>query len=185
MYCDKLMKIIQVDQSSVYEIDKILIKKLDFFIKKKTTLREREKLNPLRFSIEMAIKQKTALMVYILGTEVGLFKSRMYYKCTCGEHFEIKNPKEVECCPTCYIEVAPNIDRSRIFLYFKLCEIPSNCDWNREELLYPLDFLEANQKENFTVADLDRFTEKGRYDSVIGLKDYREEIMDNYLAGEE
>ena len=184
MYCDKLINIVQDEKSAYYHIDNFVIKKLDKFIKEKTTLWEKRNLNPMKFSIEMSVQQDTALMVFILGIKTGLFKSRIYYNCICDEHFEISSPEEQLNCPLCERSITPSLDRGRVYLYFKLLENPVSCSWDQEQSLYPLDFLEEGYAENFTMADLDKITEEGEYDNLIGLRTNRESEMQEYLQGD-
>lgn len=184
MYCNKLINIVQDEKSQDYVIDMNLVEKLDKFIKEKTTLKEREKLNPVRFSIEMSVSQESSLMIFILGIKTGLFKPRNYYSCSCEEHFEIENIKVSTQCPSCNKNINPSIDRNRIFLYFKLTESPRRCEWEINKPIYPLDFLEEVYKENFTVADLDNITKRGEYDSLIGLRGNHENDMLEFLKEE-
>lgn len=183
MYCDKLTNIVQSKESEKYFIEEPTIKKLDIFIKRKTTIREREKINPMKFSVKMNVEQETALMVFIIGTQLNLFKARKYYSCQCGEHFEFENTSQPVYCLNCEEVVSFYDDRNRISLYFSLLEIPAACCWDHKEDIYPLDYLES-YNENFTLADLDEISEEGEYDNLIGLKTNRESIMQEYLQGD-
>ena len=97
MYCDKLKSIVREDRVDP-DVNEIVIQKLDKFIKEKTTIRERRKLNPYRFSIEMQISQKIAIKAFIKGAKCELFSPRFYYSCSCGDQFEVSNlNSEIQC----------------------------------------------------------------------------------------
>lgn len=179
MYCNKLMDIVQSEESEEYYIDKSTIKKLDIFIRKKTTQRERYKLNPMKFSAIMGIEQDTALMLFIIGIKVELFKIRKYYSCSCGEHFEIENISQPIYCYNCEKEIFISSDRDRIHLYFILVESPTLCSWNHQEKKYPLDYLE--EYKNFTLADLDESLGEDAGNAIIGLSNMRENKMNEFL----
>lgn len=179
MYCDKLIDIVQLKESSKYNISRLVIHNLDKFIKEKTTLREREKLNPYKFSIEMNISQETAMMTFVYGVKCSLFFPRFYYNCYCGEQFEVVDiNEEVQC--TCEKRVTPNKFRDRIYVYFRLLESPTICEWEKQKSLYPLDFMEevGYDAENFTLADLEHLAGSTCANDLIS---FRNDMFERFL----
>ncbi len=188
MYCDKLTSIVQQFNEDVIAVDEIVIKKLDIFIKERTTVRERRKLNPYKFSIEMNISQEISLRAFILGAKCRLFNPIFYYMCECGDQFEVININVKRQC-TCRKEIIPDTDKSRLYLYFKLLEDPIPCPWEEDKDIYPLDLLkgEGYGTENFTLADVDRLVGT-RYTTdliSISIKDAREEYYKQFIEGED
>ncbi|AQX56627.1 hypothetical protein [Priestia flexa] len=186
MYCDKLINIAQHSDSAKYNIDYEVIQKLDSFIKEKTTFRERENLNPVKFSIEMKIKQEISLMSFVLGTHCKLFKMRAYFNCSyCDEHLEIFDVNDkFEC--TCGKMITPSEHRDKLFLYFKLLETPAVCSWEENTPTYQLDFFEKvnDGKGNFTLADLDNVAGKRYSNDLISLRNRRDKNLKSYIKGE-
>lgn len=186
MYCNKLINIVHLAKDDIFDINEIVIKKLDIFIKEKTTIKERQKLNPYKFSIEMKITQEIALKTFITGAKNKLFDPLFYYSCDCGDQFEVLDVnKEKEC--TCGKNIIPKNERSRLYIYFKLLEQPTPCAWEEEKDTYPLDFLESEGfgTENFTLADVDRIVGSTLTKDLISIKQEREENYKNFLKGED
>jgi DNA-directed RNA polymerase subunit RPC12/RpoP len=182
MYCDKLVNIVQHTDSSKYMIDRDIIIKLDKFIKQKTTKRERTKLNPLKFSIEMKVNQETSLMSFVIGSKIYLFQTRAYYDCYCGDHFELFHlNKEYEC--TCGKKIIPLEVKNRIYLYFDLLEEPENCPWDVSQPESQLDFLKEGDLNfgNFTMAALDEIAGSGASENLISLEQKRTEMLKDFI----
>lgn len=186
MYCDKLISTVQQPNSEKYEIDKTTIQKLDEFIKYKTTIKERGRLNPYRFSIEMKVLQETSFMLFINASKCRLFEPRFYYNCYCEEQIELNDiENEAEC--TCGKKVIPQNEKDNVYIYFRLIEKPAECDWSNKVFTetdnYPLDFIlkEGFEKENFTLADLESMGEEEAIHNLISKKDKREKMYHRYL----
>ena len=131
MYCRKLLNIASNKDSDKYLIDKLIIYKLDEYLKHHVTLRERQNINPVKFAIEMKIEHLTAIMTFIIGSRVGLFKIRLFFECECGEKKELETTNEIIECE-CGITGNYESLKESIKLYFFLLEKPSACDWNIE-----------------------------------------------------
>lgn len=186
MYCDKLTSIAHQGKDDAFDINEAIIKKLDIFIKERTTTRERRNLNPYKFSLEMNVSQEISLKVFILGVKNKLFSPRFYYICECGDQFEVENVNTEKYC-TCNRQIIPSNDKSRLYIYFKLLEEPTPCPWEEDEDIYPIDLLVAEGfgTENFTLADVDRLVGPTYTKDLISIKESREESYRQYLNGED
>lgn len=184
MYCNKLMNIIKDPKSKEYNINEYIIKKLDKFLKEKTTKKEREKLNPIKFSIEMDVSEKTSIMLFVLGAKCDLFKIRMYFKCVCGNQFEIDNLKDTLYC-SCDREITPNLQRERVFLYFTLLEKPMYCNWFNANSNYQIDYIEDAMlgKQQVSLADFDSIVGADEMDNLVSQRDnkMKQYILQNRL----
>lgn len=171
MYCKKLMNIVQHEESPKYNINKLVINYLDLFIKNKTTIKEKDNLNPYKFSIEENIPQETAIMTFIIGVKYKLFALRFFYNCYCGEQFEVHDVyQEIQC--TCEDNIIPNESRDRLFLYFKLLERPAPCIWEGNPSSLPFDLLESMgvENENFTLADVDQLAGQETTNDLLSIR---------------
>lgn len=161
MYCDKLKSIYQSTESSKYGIDFDVVKKADFFIKQKTTMMERNKINPLKFSIEMDVNEETSLMLFVIGSRCGLFKTRAFINCICGDQFELRNlDDEIKC--NCGSVIKPQLNRDKIYLYFRLLEAPVSCEW-LDTRKYQVDYLDGDALGK-------KFVSLVQIDNIIGEK---------------
>lgn len=175
MYCDKLMNIVKHSLSTKHLIGKEKVQMLDLFIKEKTTLRERATLNPIRLTIESGLDQKSALMIFVVGTRCELFQMRAFYNCKCEEQFEIYSMSEITSC-TCGRGIVPSNNRERVFLYFNLLEKPTECEMlYEEEAIFQTDFINENElgNGNFTMADLDSISDKGEFDNLVSQREQK------------
>lgn len=157
MYCKKLQNIYKNKDSAKSLIDTRVIYKLDDYLKNHLTLRERQNINPANFSIEMNISYKTALMTFIIGARVGLFRIRSFYKCgECGEQQELNTLNKISC--ECGKEGNYQDLKEQITLYFFLLEKPQPCNTD-EDFKDPLDLLEDTDIKNineFSFADVEK-----------------------------
>lgn len=157
MYCKKLQNIYQHDDSPKYLIDELVINKLDYFIKNEVTLRERQNLNPIKFSNIMNVNYRTSLMTFIIGARVGLFQIRTFYKCfRCSEQKELLSLKKIDC--ECGISGNYEELKEQITLYFNLLERPEPCN-DKEDFNNQLDILDKNDIESiseFSLSDVEK-----------------------------
>lgn len=133
MYCKKLSNILQNKDSQLYGINLKDIQKLDYFIKNKTTYRERDNINANRFSIEMDVDLNKSLRLFMLGIEEELFSLVMYVECdnpSCDETYKINDLHDyIEC--DCGKII--NISKENVDIYFNLTEEPTDCNLDSEE----------------------------------------------------
>lgn len=173
MYCEKLKNIFQHEDSKNYDIDIIKIKKLDLFIKEKTTSLERDKINPIKFSIEMGVNERTSIMLFVIGTKCKLFDLRAYVNCSCGEQYEVHNLNEkIDC--YCGNNIIPAEERESVFLYFRLNCPPVDCDWLGIKE-YQVDYLDGDVlgKRLVSLAEVDGTIGTGKVDSLINQRDIK------------
>ncbi len=130
----------------------------------------------------MRVDQKTSLMTFIIGSKNKLFQTRAFYKCYCGDQFELFSLKKKREC-TCGKEILPIENKDRIFLYFNLTEEPEKCPWEENELESQLDYLlnEDYDSINFTMAGLDEIAGPGTSDSLLSLLQIRTETLKNFI----
>ncbi|GEM_PF-4707840 len=181
MYCEKLLCIKENKKSPSFLIDDLVINKLDVFIKEKVTLIERERLSPSKFALLMNVDQNTAMMTFVIGTECRLFKALAYFTCECGENHFLESVKgNYECVCNKVVNLSEN--RERIFLYFKLLLAPENC-FNEEEKIYHIDYIENDIIGNFSLADMEERLGKETVDSILSLKELRNNTMRRQAEG--
>lgn len=174
MYCEKLKCIKEHRKSKEFLIDELVINKLDLFIKEKVTLKERERLSPSKFAVLMNVHQKTAMMTFVAGAECGFFQLLAYYTCECGENKYLESVKGFHEC-ICGRKVELSEVRDRIFLYFKLLCEPEECS-KEKEIVYQVDYLES-VNGNFSLAEMDENLGRDTMDSILSLKEIRNEKM--------
>jgi len=184
MYCKKLLDIASNKESEKNLIDKIIIYKLDEYLKHYVTFRERQNINPVKFAIEMNVEFKTAIMTFIIGSRVKLFKIRLFYECECGERKELETTKEkIEC------ECGKSGDygslKENIKLYFILLEIPTPCEWNIEydteaDLLLESDLVAIDN----SFSDIEKVGGSELVNEIKSacLRDSRETLMERYIG---
>lgn len=128
MYCNKLKEILNHEESITHLIDISVIQKLDLFLRKNVTIDELTRINAAKFSYEMKVNYDTTLRLFTIGKKVGLFQPIAYYRCQCGEMFQIysKN-KPIEC--SCGCNIVPNDNKNRIYVFFSLNYPVEDCDF--------------------------------------------------------
>ncbi|MDQ0087613.1 hypothetical protein J2T12_001007 [Paenibacillus anaericanus] len=181
MYCKKLKNIVDHSESIVNGINLEVIRQLDYFLKSRVTQRERTNINPIKFALEMNVSDKTALMTFVLGVKVGLFKTRAYFNCDCGEMKELTTTKYIVKC-NCQREYAPSQNKHKIFLYFKLLEQFQDCgDFLVIAKEYPIDYLidDVLGKSHISLADAEQIV--GEKETDLLLVSQREKIYQEYL----
>lgn len=134
MYCKKLSNMLHNKDSQLHNITQKDIQKLDYFLREKTTLKERDRINVSRFSIEMDVDIKKSLRLFMVGVDEDLFNLVMYVDCDspyCDETYRIKDiHSEIEC--DCGKNITPS--KKNVDVYFKLMENPTNCNLDDEDI---------------------------------------------------
>lgn len=141
MYCKKLSNMLHNKDSELYGITLKDIQKLDYFLKNKTTFKERDRINVSRFSIEMEIDIKKALRLFMLGVDEDLFSLVMYVDCDnpyCDETYRIK---DIHSIIECDCGRTINISKENVDVYFKLIEDPVDCNWDDDEDISAFDLI--------------------------------------------
>ena len=133
MYCKKLSNILHNNDSKLYGISLKDIQKLDYFIKNKTTFKERDNINVSRFSIEMDIDLNKAIRLFMIGVDEYLFSLVMYVECDnphCDETYKIEDLySQLECDCGKNIKIA----KENVDIYFNLLETPTECNLDNQE----------------------------------------------------
>lgn len=186
MYCRKLLDIASNKESEKYLIDKLIIYKLDEYLKHHVTLRERQNINPVKFAIEMNIKYTTAIMTFIIGSRVKLFKIRLFFECECGERKELETTKEIIECECGEIGNYESLNEN-IKLYFHLLDKPTPCEWNIEynneaNLLQESDLMAINN----SFSDIEKVGGSELMNEIKSdcLRDSRTTLMERYVGEE-
>ncbi|MFB7160446.1 hypothetical protein [Lysinibacillus sp. NPDC056232] len=186
MYCKKLLDIVSFEESKRYLIDKLIIYKLDEYLKNRITLRERKNINPVKFAIEMGVEYKIAIMTFIVGSRVKLFKIRLFYECDCGERKELETTKENIECECGKIGNYESL-KENIKLYFQLLEIPTPCEWN-EQYSNEADLLKESDLLAFdnSFSDIEKVGGSELMNEIKSdcFRDAREALMERYIGEE-
>ncbi|MCY7893112.1 hypothetical protein MOB09_08815 [Bacillus vallismortis] len=186
MYCEKLNSICKHPKNDG-AINNQTIKKLDIYIKEKTSYIERKHLNPIKFSIKMNVEQEAALKAFLLGTYCRLFQMLVYYNCSCGDQIQVFDlNKDFECSCGLILNPKKTEVRERLSLYFNLLEKPKNCFENSLNPVSQLDYVDHEELEkiNFHIADVDNSLGQEESEKLvhISLKQNRIKIYDDFLA---
>lgn len=184
MYCKKLQSIYQNPDSVKYLIDELVVNKLDYFIKNEITFRERQNINPIKFSNTMNVHYKTSLMTFIIGSRVGLFRTRTFYRCLdCDEQQELFSLSNIKC--DCGVHGNYNEFKDQITLYFNLLEKPIPCDEKEDfdNQLALLDDIDIENINDFSLNDVEKVGGSAVLDEIeSSLCAYREETIRSYLG---
>ncbi|WP_411679606.1 hypothetical protein [Clostridium thailandense] len=142
MYCNKLKAIIKDVESIKNNINAHFVKEFHKCLEEKTSIKERQKLNPIKFANEMNVSEEQIMKFFVIGKRVGLFKARAFYSCSCGEYFEIFSFEgKVECENECEIDIEYN--KEKVFIYFELLEEIQADDFG-DDTTYQMDYISSS-----------------------------------------
>lgn len=186
MYCNKLRSIVEDDESIEKGINLDIIRKLDYFLKSKVGLKERDYINPIKFAIEMEISEATSIMTFVMGWKKGLFISRAFFTCDCRERIELTSTKKDTKCSMCEREILVTVHKDRIALYFKLNAKLTDCgdyltDEHEDQIDYLGDETEVG-KPYVSYNDVERIVGVETAESLIVSQ--RDTFFENYILGD-
>ncbi len=150
-YCQKLASIIKEPNIDGVEVRK-LVEMLDIYIRTKTNLIMRKKLNPIAFANSNYIDESTAIKFMTICTKHELLSVRLFYNCSCDESIEIYNLVETTQCPNRCGNI-PDQDRDNVYVYFQLLEKPELCKFIEHEKTQVDIMRETLGKELASVSD--------------------------------